>query len=221
MNLQNVPIKTLSTGCSACNALSQLRVLTLLQLFLAHHRARHSEGLQTVSVTSEPGEEEEVAASKSNSRWSWFLSGRTSHQPMRYKRFTSCSGSLEKWCEDANVIVTVCHWLCLIHPSCITCWLDLEHGTHEAGRGISSPSWPLLKLKSDVFAFVCVHAWVCKCVSVQRLPSKMCWRCFMWLLNVTLLRTWLATLDCLRISLKAKISEEYFRTFNRTLHYKQ
>lgn len=46
-----------------------------------------------------------------------------------------CCWSRWKWWED--IIMTFCYWLYFIYSSCITSWLDLEHGTNEAGGGIT------------------------------------------------------------------------------------
>lgn len=151
LNKKNIKIQILLN----CQTVSQLIVWSLLQLFVADHRAWHAEGQRAVGVTSmsEPEEEDDDydAAGKPNSRCrSWFLSGRTSHRPIRYDaRLSRHSSSLAG---DDCVRMPTAVRLCdtdsdfLICPSCLTCWLDLEHGAHEAGRGITSLSWSLFTL---------------------------------------------------------------------------
>lgn len=144
-----------------CKTLLQLSVWTLLQVFTADHWARQPEGQQAVCVTwmSEPEEEddgEDAAAGKSRSRCrSWFLSGRTSHRPIRYDGRLAWHNSSLAGKNAVRMPTTVCHWLWLSHLSLMP-HVDLEHGTHEAGRGITSPSRPLLTLsqRACVFKFL-------------------------------------------------------------------
>lgn len=96
------------------DALSQLSVWILLQLFASDHRARYSEGQRAVDVTSmsepEKEDDDDDSAGKSDSRRrSRFLSWRASHRQIRYDtRLSRCRSSLAgDDCEEAKRGVTV------------------------------------------------------------------------------------------------------------------